>query len=123
VQAVPEDRAAVGGAHLLVRVRQDGAGEEVGRVEVVVAEVARQRSGRDIGARFRDRVHLEAGRAPLRGVEAAREELELRNRVAAEARLPAIAALGHRHFLAIDVELELAVSHSLAKHAALVRNA
>ena len=44
MQPVPENGPAVGGAELLIRVRQDVPREEVGCVEGIVAEVAGERS-------------------------------------------------------------------------------
>src|SRR5712691_10177319 len=87
VEPVPEDGPAVGRAKLLIRIWEDVPGDEVGSVEGVVAEVAGKRSCRYVGARFGNGVHLNAGRAPLGGVEPARQELKLGDRIATEPRL------------------------------------
>ena len=101
------DRAAIGEAQLLILVRQHAVLHEVLRDEAVVAEVAGDGARRNVGARLRDGVDLHAHRAPLAGVEAVRDELELRDRVAAELRLAERLHHVVGHFLAVDVQLEV----------------
>src|SRR4029078_12232619 len=58
VQAVLQDRTAERPADLLVRVGQHLLQHRIRGVELAVAEVADQRSGKHVGPRFRDRIDL-----------------------------------------------------------------
>ena len=95
------DRAAVGADDLLVRVRKDLMADEVLGAPFRVAEVAREGAGRRVGARPGDGVHLDARRAPLRGVEAVGDHLELGDRLAAEVGVGERAGDRLRHLLSI----------------------
>lgn len=106
MEPVPQDRPAVGRAELLVGVRQHAILDRVGGVEPVVAEESRHRSRTDVGPRLGDRVHLHAGRAPLPRVEAIGDDLELGDRVLAEAWLAEARRNQLRHLLPVDVQLE-----------------
>ncbi len=112
VDLVLHDWPADGGAELLVRIRQHAVGDEVLRVQLVVTEVAVDAAIEVVGARTRDRLHLDAERTALGDVEQVGDDLELGNRLAAEARLAETAA-GHllRDLLAVEIELELPVAH------------
>jgi hypothetical protein len=87
VDAIAPDRAAIRRAQLLVRVREHPILDEVGGVEGVVPEVPRERAGRRVRARLGDGVDDHPHRAALRRIEPVGDELELRDRVAAETRL------------------------------------
>src|SRR5262245_44900694 len=87
VETISHDWTAVRGAELLVGIWQHATLDWIGRVEIVVAEVARDRSGGGVRPRLGDRVHLHSRRAALPRVETVGDHLELRNRVATEARL------------------------------------
>ena len=110
MHAVLNDRTAQRGAGLLVLERQHRAGDRVGGVEAVTAEVSVGRSLQIVGARARDRLHLHPGGAALRDVEHVRHDLELGDRLAADLRLAEPRA-GHalRDLLAVEVELKLIV--------------
>ncbi len=60
VERVLHDRAAVRPADLLIRVGHDHAQHGIFRVEGAVPEVANKRSGKHVGTRLGDRVHLHA---------------------------------------------------------------
>ncbi len=109
VHLVLNDRSAERPADLLIRVGEHLMDDEVGGIEFVAAEIARQRARVDIGSRLGDGVHLCAARPSLRGVEPARDELELLHRVAAEARL-SVSGLRNqlRDLLTIQIQLERA---------------
>ena len=108
---VLDDRPAERAADLLVLVRQHPVGDRIGRVELVVAEEAVEAAGHGVGARLRDRLHLDAGRSALRDVEHVRDDLEFGDRLAAELRL-AEAGAGDllRDLLAVEVQLEVVVA-------------
>ena len=108
VRLVLDQRTADRAADLLVRVRQHAVGDEVLGVPLVVAEVAVDAAVVVVGARARDRLHLDAERAALRDVEQVGDDLELGDRLAAELRL-AEARAGDllRDLLAVEIQLEL----------------
>ena len=113
MRLVLDQRTANSAADLLVRVRQHAVGDEVLGVPLVVAEVAVDAAVVVVGARARDRLHLDAERAALRDVEQVGDDLEFGDRLAAELRL-AEARAGHllRDFLAVEIELERAIAHA-----------
>lgn len=77
-----------------------------GRVQAVVSEIPAKASQEIVRPALGHGVDLDALRTALRGVESVGDELELRNRVAAEARLHVPQAPAEvRHLLAIDVHL------------------
>src|SRR5262249_31554884 len=106
VDAIPLNRPAPGRRQLLIGVREHFLLNEIGGIESVVAEVAREGSPRCVGARLGDGVDLDAGRASLARVEPVRDHLELRNGVLAEARLAEAGRNQLRNLLTIDVQLE-----------------
>ena len=106
VDAILLDRAAPGRRQLLVGVRQDFLLDEVGRVELVVAEVAGERTGCGVGAGLRDGVHLDAGGTALPRVEAVGDHLELGDRVLAETRLAEAGGDELRDLLPVNVQLK-----------------
>ncbi len=111
VQLVADDRPADRGADLLIGVGQHAVGDEILGVQLVVAEEAVDGAIEVVGAGTRDRLHLDAERAALGDVEQVGDDLELGDRLAAEARL-AEAAAGHLlgDLLAVEIELEGAVA-------------
>ncbi len=113
VHLVLDQRPADRAADLLVRIGQHAVGDEVLGVPLVVAEVAVDAAVVVVGARSRDRLHLDAERAALRNVEQVGDDLELGDRLAAELRL-AEARPGHllRDLLAVEIQLELPVAHA-----------
>ena len=100
------NRAPEREAGLLIRVRQDALGDEIGGIELVVAEIPVRRAPGRIRSGFADRIHHDAAGAALRHVESRGDHLELANRFAAELRLHDVAI---RHpvgdFLPIHVQL------------------
>ena len=83
------------------------------RVHRVVAKEPGKRRRQAVGARLGDRVDLDPHRPPLRRVEAVRHELDLGDRILAEAGLSEPAARAGerlRHLLAVHVQLEGAFS-------------
>ena len=111
MQPVTDDRPADGASDLLIGVGQHALGDEVLRVQAVVAEEAVEAAVQIVRPGPRDRLHLHTERAALRDVEQVGDDLELRDRLAAEARL-AEAAAGHllRDLLPVQIELELPVA-------------
>ena len=107
VQLVLDDRTADGGAVLLNADGNDAVRDRIVGVEAAALEVAAKEPIQLVSARLGDRVHLHAGRAPLRRVELVGDELELRDRILAEARLVAGAKL-RANLLSVEIELELA---------------
>ena len=87
VRLVPDERPAERAAHLGVRVRQHALGEGIRRVELVVSEEAVKAAVVVVGARARDRLHLNADGAAHRDVEQVRHDLEFGDGVAADAGL------------------------------------
>src|SRR5215510_3937012 len=79
---VSDNRATKGPADLLIRIRQHTMGDEIGGVELVVAEVAAERAGEYVRARLGDGVHDHAGRMALRRIEPVGEHLKFRDRIA-----------------------------------------
>ena len=120
MQAITNDGAAHGRAELLIRVWQDPVENEVLGVELVVPEIAAQRTRERVGARLGDGIHHHTGRSPLRRVEAVGDDLELGNRVATDLGLLAVGGrvIVCRDLLAVDVGLgvALAVLHEAAAH-------
>ena len=78
----------------------------IGGIEVVVAEVAAERPVEPVGTRLRDGIHLHARRPALRGIEPVRDELKLRDRVAAVHRLISGTEIGC-DLLSVQIQLEL----------------
>src|SRR5438876_1423358 len=103
---VPDDRPAQLPAHLLVGIRQYLVRHEIWRVQLVAAKKSISAAARDIGARLRDRLDLHTGGPTLRDVEQVGDDLELRDGLAAEARLaePGAGDL-LRDLLAIEIQL------------------
>src|SRR6185436_12576014 len=122
VRAVLDDRTAEGAAELLVLVRQNTVRDRILGVEAVVAEEAVNRARHLVGPRARDRLHLDAGRPPLRDVEHVRDNLEFGDRLAAELRL-AEAGAGDllRNLLAVEVQLKVVVAADAGRVADVVR--
>ncbi len=125
MQAIADDGPAYGAADLLIGVGQHAVGDEVFRVEAVVAEEAVEAAGEVVGPGARDGLHLHAERPALRDVEKVGDHLELGDGLAAEARLPEAAAgdlLGD--LLSVEVQLELPITdprrvvHGVGRHAA-----
>src|SRR5262245_56105781 len=58
---IPHNRPAQGPADLLIRIWQHTMSDEIGSVELVVAEVTAKRAGEQVGARLGDGVHDHAG--------------------------------------------------------------
>ena len=82
-------------------------------VEAAALEVAAEQPIQLVRAGLGDGVHLHARRPSLRRVELVGDELELRDRVLAEARLVAGAELG-ADLLAVQIELELTLLAAVA---------
>src|SRR6185503_17021788 len=117
MDAVLDDRPAERRADLLVLVRQHHVLHLVGGVQLRVAEIAADAAREGVGARLRDGVGDHPGRAPLRRVEAVRDHLELRDRVARETRLVvADADVVVGDLLAVDVDLRIPLAQQ--RHAA-----
>ena len=107
MRAIPLDRSAERRAELLIRILQLASGDEIGRLEAIVPEVAGERAGKGIGSGLGDRIHLESAASSLQRVEAIGGHFELADGIAAEAGLPARAlALGVGDLLTVDVELK-----------------
>src|SRR5205814_1913497 len=106
VHAILADRPAEGSADLLIGVREHPLLNEIRGVEPAIAEIARERSGKVVGARLRYGVHLNAARASLCRVKSIGDELELRDRIAAVARLSERRGVDLRNLLAIEIDLE-----------------
>ena len=113
MQPIADDRPADGASDLLIGVGQHAPGDEVLRVQGVVAEEAVDAAVQIVRPGPRDRLHLHAQRAALRDVEQVGDHLELRDGLAAEPRLAEPAArdlLGD--LLAVEIQLELPVAHA-----------
>ena len=111
VRAVAEERAAERPAHLLIRVGDDPVLDVIGGVQAIVPEESRHRAGEGVGARLGDGVGHHPGGAALRGVEAVRDQHELRDRVHAVTGLVLIGARNEvRDLLAVDVDLRVALA-------------
>ena len=105
MNAIAPDRAAERHTQLLIRVRKHALLNEIGGVETFVPEVPGEAAGKGVGTGLGDGVDLQPVRPPLRRVEPIGDELELGNRVAAEAGLAKPPPRGLRHLLAVDVDL------------------
>ena len=96
---------------LLILVRQNAVHHGIRRVPGLVAKVAARATGKRVRPGLGDHVDLEAERAALCRIEAARLQLHLTDRVAAEARWSG--AGRHRQelrdLLAVEVDLVVAV--------------
>src|SRR6185295_18175323 len=87
VDPILPDRTAERRAHLLIGVGEHAVGDRILRVEAIAAEVPGEAARGRVGARLADGVQLHAARPSLRRVEAVGDELELRDGVAAVARV------------------------------------
>ena len=111
MQPIADDRPADGASDLLIGVGQDAPGEEVLRVQGVVAEEAVDAAVQIVRPGPRDRLDLHAQRAALRDVEQVGDHLELRDGLSAEPRLAEPAARDLlRDLLAVEIQLELPVA-------------
>src|SRR5262245_62529789 len=113
VHLVPHDGAADGRAVLLNADGHDAVRDGILGIETAAQEVAPEHTRELVGSRLGDRIHLNAGGAPLRGVELVRDELELCDRVLAESRLSAGTKL-RANLLAIEIELEFTLLAAVA---------
>ena len=68
----------------LVLIRQDALGDVVGRIQLIVAKLAKRAARLDIASGFRDGLHLHADRAHPRDVVLVGDDLEFGNRLPAE---------------------------------------
>src|SRR5215510_4577900 len=108
VQFVSDDGTADRCAVLLNADGDDAICDRIVGVEAASQEIAAEDTRQLVGPRLGNRIHLDAGGAPLCGVELVRDELELRDRVLAESRLPAGAELG-ANLLTVEIELEFSL--------------
>ena len=108
MQLVAEEWTAERKRDLLIVDRHHAIQDRIIGVEAAVPEVAADRSGEGIGSGAGDGAHLHARRPAHRGIEPVRNELKLRDRFLAVARLAAEAPFGC-DLLTVERELEFAL--------------